>query len=70
MPEPSRDWVGWINASEYVKENVMDAGRQVFGFHSWSTNTIDPAGIELKMLDNGLPVLYVPKCIAYGTCVF
>jgi hypothetical protein len=70
LPEPSNDWVGWINASEYVKENVMDAGRQVFGFHSWSTNTIDPAGIELKMLDNGLPVLYVPKCVAYGTCVF
>jgi len=67
LPEPSNDWVGWINASEYVKENVMDAGRQVFGFHSWSTNTIDPAGVELKMLDNGLPVLYVPKCIAYGT---
>ena len=70
LPEPSNDWVGWINASEYVKENVMDAGRQVFGFHSWSTNTIDPAGIELKMLDNGLPVLYVPKCVAYGTCVY
>ena len=70
MPEPSNDWVGWINASEYVKENVMDAGNQVFGFHSWTTNVIDPAGVELKMLDNGLPVLYVPKCIAYGTVVF
>tara|TARA_Y100000310_G_scaffold302852_1_gene340633 strand:+ start:342 stop:1496 length:1155 start_codon:yes stop_codon:yes gene_type:complete len=70
MPEPSNDWCGWINASEYVKENVMDAGNQVFGFHSWTTNVIDPAGVELKMLDNGLPVLYVPKCIAYGTVVF
>ena len=70
MPEPSPDWVGWINASEYVKENLMDAGNQVFGFHSWTTNVIDPAGVELKMLDNGLPVLYVPKSIAYGTVVF
>ena len=50
-----------------MKENIMDNGKQVYGFHSWSTNTIDPAGVELKMIDNCLPVLYVPKSIAYGT---
>lgn len=66
MPDPAPDWVGYISASEFVKENVMDSGKQVYGFHSWSTNTIDPAGVELKMIDNGLPVLYVPKCVAYG----
>jgi hypothetical protein len=66
MPDPSADWVGYINSSEFVKENIMDNGKQVYGFHSWTTNTIDPAGIELKMIDNGLPVLYVPKSIAFG----
>ena len=66
MPDPSADWVGYINSSEFVKENIMDNGKQVYGFHSWTTNTIDPAGVELKMIDNGLPVLYVPKSIAYG----
>ena len=67
MPDPAPDWIGYISASEFVKENIMDNGKQVFGFHSWTTNVIDPAGVELKMIDNGLPVLYVPKCIAYGT---
>lgn len=67
LPEPGNDWVGWINASEYVKENIMDGGRQVFGFHSWTTNVIDPAGVELKMLDNGLPALYIPKAVMYAT---
>jgi hypothetical protein len=67
MPDPNPDWVGLINSSEFVKENIMDNGKQVYGFHSWTTNTIDPAGVELKMIDNCLPVLYVPKSIAYGT---
>jgi len=66
MPDPRPDWVGYINSSEFVKENIMDNGKQVYGFHSWTTNVIDPAGVELKMIDNGLPVLYVPKCLAYG----
>ena len=67
MPDPAPDWIGYISASEFVKENIMDNGKQVYGFHSWTTNVIDPAGVELKMVDNGLPVLYVPKCIAFGT---
>lgn len=66
MPDPAPDWIGYVNASEFVKENIMDGGKQVYGFHSWSTNVIDPAGMELKMIDNGLPVLYVPKCLAYS----
>lgn len=66
-PEPSSDWCGVINGSEYVAENVMDEGKEVFGFHNWTTRVIDPAGWELKMLDNALPALFIPKAIAYGT---
>lgn len=66
MPEPDPSWQGWIDASEVVAENIMDPGREQFGFHSWTTRVIDPAGWELKMLDNGLPALYVPKSVAYG----
>lgn len=66
-PEPSPEWVGWVEGSEVVAENLLDAGREVFGFHSWTTRVIDPAGWELKMIDNGLPALYVPRAVIYGT---
>lgn len=66
-PDPSSDWCGIINGSEYVAENVMDEGREVFGFHNWTTRVIDPAGWEIKFLDNSLPALFIPKAIAYGT---
>ena len=48
----------------------MDAGREVFGFHSWASKVIDPPGMEIKMVDNGLPALYNPNAVAFGTVVF
>jgi hypothetical protein len=65
-PEPG-DWCGWLAASEMVAETLNDAPKEQFGFHTWTTPVIDPAGIEYKFLDNGLPALFVPKAIAYGT---
>jgi hypothetical protein len=66
-PDPSAEWLGWIEASEVVAENVLDQGREVFGFHTWTTRVIDPAGWELKAIDNGLPALYIPRAVIYGT---
>ena len=66
LPDPSDEWFGLIEGSEVVRENVMASGSEVFGFHSWSTPKIDPPGQELKFLDNHLPVLYHPRCVAYG----
>lgn len=66
MPEPDDEWHGLIDGSEVIRENVLASGRDVQGFHSWATPVIDPPGQELKFLDNYLPVLYIPTCIAYG----
>jgi hypothetical protein len=66
-PEPSSEWLGLINGSEYIAENVMDQGKEVYGFHNWTTRVIDPAGWELKLLDNCLPALFLPKTVSYGT---
>lgn len=65
-PEPSSQWIGGIEGSEVVAENVMDMGKEVFGFHNWSTRVIDPAGWEMKFLDNFIPALYIPSALAYG----
>ena len=66
-PEPDATWAGWIEGSEWVAENWTDFGKEVFGLHTWTTPSIDPAAIELKMLDNGLPALYIPKAVCYAT---
>ncbi len=66
-PEPSSQWIGGIEGSEVVAENVMDMGKEVFGFHNWSTRVIDPAAWEMKFLDNMIPALYIPSALAYGT---
>jgi hypothetical protein len=70
LPEPGNDWIEWIEGSEVVAENVLDGGTERYGLHAWSTRVIDPAGWELKVVDNGIPAPYVPKCIAYGTVIF
>lgn len=65
-PSPDSGIAEWQEGSEIVAENVMDTGTERFGFHAWTTRTIDPAGWELKAVDNGLPGLYIPKAIAYA----
>lgn len=66
-PEPSSSWLEMLEGSEFVKENVMDAGSVKTGFNTWTTHAIDPASVELKALDIALPALYVPKAIYYAT---
>lgn len=65
-PDPSSDWAEWVEGSEIVRENLMDQGSERFGMTAWTTPCIDPSGFELKALDNGIPCLYVPKCLAYA----
>lgn len=66
-PDPSSDWLGYIAGSEFVRESVMDPGGVKSGFTTWHTNVIDPAGVDIKFLDNGIPALYNPTAICYGT---
>ncbi len=70
MPDPSTDWTEWYNGSEIVAENVMAPGSERFGLSAWTTRTIDPAGFDLKCLDVGIPVLYLPKAIYHATVEF
>lgn len=65
-PDPDPSWLGLINGSEYVQEDWSSQPKEVYGFHYWKTPVLDPAGLELKFLDNFLPVPYVPTCICYA----
>jgi hypothetical protein len=65
-PAPG-DWCGMLDGSEMVAENLWDQGTERFGFHNWSTRVIDPAGWEMKFLDNTLPALFQPNVVSYAT---
>lgn len=69
-PAPDPEWIGWVEGSEVIAENVMSAGREAKGFDSWSTRVIDPAGWQTKMIDNGLPAVFVPNAVCFPTVVF
>lgn len=70
LPDPSTDWIEWYNGSEVVAENVMAAGDERFGLQAWQTRVIDPAGFELKALDVGLDILYIPAVVINAVVVF
>jgi hypothetical protein len=70
LPDPGNDWVELHEGSEIVRENLMDPGTERYGLFGWSEPTTQPAGFELIMVDNCLPALYVPKCVAWGNIVF
>jgi len=66
----SGDWLGLINGSEMIRKKVNAQAEEVFGFNTWTMPCVDPAGEELRALDNFLPALFIPKCVAYGEVVF
>jgi len=62
-PEPSSEWVSWVNGSEIVVEQEHLPPKEVFGFHAWSDRQVKPAGVNIIGLDNGLPGLFNPKVV-------
>lgn len=69
-PSPDAEWLEWQEGSEIVAENRQDMGTERFGFWSWMERITQPAAWELIGVDNGLPALYVPTAVAFGTVIF
>lgn len=69
-PDPSPDWLEMHTGSEYIRENVTQEMREVYGMNSWSTPVIDPPGREVKIVDNFLPVMYIPRATFYAKVIF
>lgn len=68
-PDPG-DWCEMHSGSEYIRENVTRPMREVYGMNSWSTPVIDPSGQEVKMVDNFLPIMTIPRAVFYATVIF
>ena len=66
LPEPSTDWVEYMDGSEIVTEGPGGVRAERAGFYPNAYATHDPSGWDLCAVQNGLPALYVPNAIAYG----
>lgn len=66
-PEPSSDWTELYQGAEYISENAGQPMTLKRGYTFWKEWVTQPSCIELIALMNAIPLLYVPKAVAFGT---
>lgn len=66
-PEPSSDWAEMYQGAEYISENAGQPMTLKRGYTFWKEWVTQPSCIELIALMNCIPLLYVPKAIAFAT---
>lgn len=66
-PDPSPDWCEMYQGAEYISENAGQPMILKRGYTFWKEWVTQPSCIELISLLNAIPLLYVPKSIAFAT---
>lgn len=66
-PDPSPNWSELFLGGEYVSENAGQPLALKRGYTFWKEWVTQPSCIELISLMNCIPLLYVPKAIAFAT---
>src|SRR5262245_52134105 len=66
LPEPSPQWVQYLDGAEFVTEGPNGAKHERYGFYAYAFPTHDPSGWDLCAVFNGIPALYTPSAVAYG----
>lgn len=66
-PDPSADWTEMYQGAEYISENAGQPMTLKRGYTFWKEWVTQPSCIELIALMNAIPLLYVPKSIAFAT---
>lgn len=66
-PTPSADWAEMYQGAEYISENAGQPMTLKRGYTFWKEWVTQPSCIELIALMNCIPLLYVPKAIAFAT---
>ena len=66
-PDPSPDWCEMYHGAEYISENAGQPMVLKRGYTFWKEWVTQPSCIELIALMNMIPLLYVPKAIAFPT---
>lgn len=70
LPEPDQSWVEMLEGSEPVIERDGANPIYPYGFHPWMNQVAKPATVELDGIDNAIPALLIPTCVAYATAKF
>ena len=66
-PDPSPDWTEMFLGGEYVSENAGQPMILKRGYTFWKEWVTQPSCIELIALLNAIPLLYVPRAVAFAT---
>lgn len=66
-PDPSPDWTEMFMGGEYISENAGQPMQLRRGYTFWKEWVTQPSCIELIALMNAIPLLYVPKALAFAT---
>ena len=66
-PDPSPDWSEMYHGAEYISENAGQPMVLKRGYTFWKEWVTQPSCIELIALMNMIPLLYVPKSVAFAT---
>lgn len=66
-PDPSSDWTQLYQGAEWISENAGQPMQLKRGYTFWKEWVTQPSCIELIALMNIIPLLYVPKAIAFAT---
>ena len=65
-PTPDPSWISYLEGSEPVADGPNMPWVERFGAHFHAKMVDDPAGADLHSVHNGIPMLKVPKAMAYG----
>lgn len=66
-PTPSSDWAELYQGAEYISENAGQPMSLKRGYTFWKEWVTQPSCIELIALMNAVPLLYIPKAVAFAT---
>lgn len=66
-PDASSDWTELYHGAEYISENAGQPMTLKRGYTFWKEWVTQPSCIELIALMNIIPLLYVPKALAFAT---
>ena len=66
-PDPASDWTELYHGAEYISENAGQPMQLKRGYTFWKEWVTQPSCIELIALMNMIPLLYVPKSVAFAT---
>lgn len=66
-PDPSPDWTEMYLGAEYISENAGQPMILKRGYTFWKEWVTQPSCIELIALMNAIPLLYVPRALAFAT---